>query len=78
MNEKEILNEIHYFNDGQKIALLLTIIADVSDGNLHDDEWNLIQSNLVKVKDKKDSKEQIHLIFNESLEKNVKKGWVEQ
>ena len=24
------------------------------------------------------SKEQIHLIFNESLEKNVKKGWVEQ
>ena len=28
MNEKEILNEIHRFNDGQKIALLLTI-ADV-------------------------------------------------
>ena len=62
MNEKEILNEIHRFNDGQKIALLLTIIADVSDGNLHDDEWNLIQSNLVKVKDKKDSKNNPNLV----------------
>ena len=62
MNEKKILNEIHRFNDGQKIALLLTIIADVSDGNLHDDEWNLIQSNLVKVKDKKDLKNNPNLV----------------
>ena len=62
MSEKEILNEIQSFTDGQKIALLLTIIADVCDGNLHDDEWNLIQSNLVKVKGKEDIKNDPNLI----------------
>lgn len=49
MGENDILNKIRSFSDGEKIALMLTIVSDVSDGELHDDEWNFIGSNLIKV-----------------------------